>query len=67
MTTIEIGQTWREVDLRFDRRVKVVGFCEETGKVKIESAGKITKAKRERFNGKHGGYEFVESCSRKAP
>ncbi|AJE23840.1 hypothetical protein [Azotobacter chroococcum] len=57
--SIEIGQTWREVDPRFDRRVKVVGFCEETGKVKIESAGKVTKARRERFNSKRGGYELV--------
>ncbi len=57
--SIEVGQTWREVDPRFDRRVKVVGFCEESGKVKIEYGGKVTKAKRERFNGKRGGYELV--------
>ncbi|KQW19732.1 MULTISPECIES: hypothetical protein [Pseudomonas] len=57
--SIEVGQTWREVDPRFERRVTVVGFCEESGKVKIECAGKVTKAKRERFNGKRGGYELV--------
>lgn len=57
--SIEVGQTWREVDPRSDRLVKVVGFCEESGKVKIEYAGKVTKAKRERFNGKRGGYELV--------
>ena len=56
---IEVGQIWREVDPRFDRRVKVVGFCEESGKVKIEYAGKVTKAKCERFNRKRAGYEQV--------
>ncbi|MOA50940.1 hypothetical protein D3C78_1740210 [compost metagenome] len=56
---IKVNQLWEEVDPRFRRRVKVVGFCEETGKVKIESGGKVTKAKRERFNGKRGGYKFI--------
>lgn len=58
---VEVGQIWREVDPRFDRRVKVVGFCEESGKIKIEYAGKVTKAKLERFNGKRGGYELVKA------
>lgn len=55
--SLEGGQTWREVDPRFELRVTVVGFCEESGKVMIEYVGKVTKAKRERFNGKRGGYE----------
>ena len=56
---IKVGQIWREVDPRFDRLVKVVGFCEESGKVKINSYGITRKAKRARFNGKRGGYELI--------
>lgn len=57
---VKVGQTWREVDPRFQRMVKVVGFC-ASGKVIIETGGKKTKAKRDRFSGKRGGYELVSA------
>lgn len=56
---IEVRQIWKEVDPRYDRQIEVVGFCEETGKVIIKSNVRKTKARRERFNGKRGGYELV--------
>lgn len=57
---IKKGQVWREVDPRYERKIEVVGFCEETGKVIIQSGGRITKARRDRFNGKRGGYELLQ-------
>lgn len=65
---IRIGQRWRERDGRFNRIVTVAGFCQETGKVVIEYAGKKTKARADRFNGKSGGYELLSlSPSTKEP
>lgn len=56
---IAIGQRWKERDGRFNRIVTVVGFDPVSGKVLISYAGKTTKAKPERFNGKSGGYALV--------
>lgn len=58
-TEIKVGSIWKEVDPRLDRQIEVVGFCDETGKVIIKSNGRVTKARRERFNGKRGGYEML--------
>ena len=62
---IENWQVWREVDLRFERMVRVVDTDSVTEKVKIEpymigGRGSGARwAKLSRFNGKRGGYELV--------
>lgn len=61
MEHIKIGQRWKEVDPRMNRVVEVVGFDRDSGKILILYAGKTTKAKPERFNGKRGGYALVST------
>jgi len=68
MNSIKIGQLWLELDNRSIRDVEVVDICEETGKILIQKVdsntgnkyGKITRAKKGRFNGKSGGYLLIE-------
>ncbi|WP_196217498.1 MULTISPECIES: hypothetical protein [Pseudomonas syringae group] len=59
VAAIKPGQVWSEVTPGYTRHVKVIGFCSQSGKVEIESAGKTTLARPERFNGKSGGYALV--------
>jgi hypothetical protein len=60
---IKIGQKWQEVDNRFVRILEVAGFCDKTGKVICKTIepenGRKTKAMKERFNGKQGGYKLI--------
>lgn len=72
---IKKGQLWKENDKRFARIVKVIGF--EPGKVVIQtverrfsgsSVGRITRAKRERFNGQYHGYSpYKENDTASSP
>lgn len=71
--TPEVGQIWREVDPRQERHV----FVEQTGLYSIfihrvektdgrwqrADRASTRQAMRERFNGKRGGYTFVEAAS----
>jgi hypothetical protein len=63
MIEIKIGQEWQEVDPRYKRVIEVVGFCDETNKVIVKTivpcTGRLTKAMRERFNGKRGCYKLI--------
>jgi hypothetical protein len=69
-----VGQIWREVDPRFERFAKVFGtspngalvyiqtvYKHETGAWWLSPRSRTTAVKIERFNGKRGGYEFVEA------
>jgi hypothetical protein len=67
MTDVKVGQKWKERDSRFSRAVVVVALDGERQKVCISNfdpmtgklLGRKTWASRERFNGKHGGYELL--------
>lgn len=68
---IEVGQIWLEVDPRFDRfvRVEEVGQRIQIKTVERASGGwradswtRAGYASPLRFNGKRGGYKFVESA-----
>lgn len=69
-----IGEIWRELEPRYSRFVEILGqddtgernkiitryFTEQDGALpEAAPAAKATYAKRERFNGKRRGYEFV--------
>jgi hypothetical protein len=61
-TEIKIGQVWQEVDPRFTGPHKtVIGFAED-GRVITTTGAKTTKSKRERFNGKRGGYKLIREA-----
>jgi hypothetical protein len=68
--TLSVGQIWREVDSRFERfiRVEKIG---ENGVIirtvargsagwKVGKRSRLNWAEARRFNGKSGGYEFIE-------
>lgn len=58
---IKVGQQWREQDPRNTRTVKVLAV--EPERIQITSvaySGPARWVKRERFNGKRGGYSLVE-------
>lgn len=59
MTKPEAGETWREVDPRFTRHVKVLEVAEDKARVQTlgDSTTKGRWVKISRFNGKRGGYE----------
>jgi len=60
MNNVEVGQYYRVMDNRFIRYVVVYGTYRD--KVYLQTVGgpkRFTKAKIERFNGKHGGYKLV--------
>lgn len=70
-TTPEPGQIWQEVDLRFERFLRVIAI--ENSGAHIETVyrtyandgvwhttGRKGAAKLSRFNGKRGGYRYVE-------
>lgn len=68
-TTPKVGQIWREVDPRFTRHVKVLHIAMGRAELQLISnssgvwkEGKICprSANLNRFNGKRGGYEYVE-------
>jgi hypothetical protein len=54
---VEHDQLWKEVDPRFHRVVKVVGWDRDNGKIQLECNNRYTYATLSRFNGKRGGYE----------
>lgn len=62
MPEIKLGQIWRELDPRFERRVEIVGCWPGDPHVTIVTVGAEKRvprqAKRSRFNGKRGGYEL---------
>lgn len=67
MNEFYIGQIWQEVDLRFERFVKIVDLsedeifirtCDRLGSILPRS--RVTKPSAERFNGKRGGYRLVK-------
>ena len=70
----DVGEIWRELEPRYSRFVEILGqddtgernkiitryFTEQDGALpEAAPAAKATYAKRERFNGKRRGYEFV--------
>lgn len=72
--SMAVGEIWRELEPRYSRYVEILGqdesgernkivtcyFTEVSGsKVEVAVGAKPTYAKRERFNGKRKGYEFV--------
>lgn len=70
MTTPKPGQIWQEVDPRFERFIRVELLTEDEifiqtvqkvdGEWKVKPRSKATRAVEERFNGKRGGYRYVE-------
>ena len=55
---VVVGQVWKELDSRFDRFVRVIRI-KNSGAVVIQNeddGARHTTARRDRFNGKHGGY-----------
>ena len=71
MTGIKAGQIWREVDPRHPRYVRIIDDSTRKNHVRIAtvvkegeawvaSSDRLTLANRKRFNGKRGGYQFVE-------
>ncbi|MBU0917898.1 MAG: hypothetical protein KKD97_16255 [Gammaproteobacteria bacterium] len=66
MSTVKVGQIWKEVDPRFDRYVEVIGVNDQEQKATImlaarsggHAGSRSTKASLKRFNGKRGGYEL---------
>lgn len=71
--TPEVGDIWKENDPRFERHIVVLGVALE--RVTIQNVyrapetigwkihGPERSAKIERFNGKRGGYGFVQRTS----
>lgn len=60
---IREGQIWQEVDPRYPNAVhkRVCGF-DAQGKIILQPvgiAGRVTRAKPERFNNKRGGYRLI--------
>jgi hypothetical protein len=53
-----VGSKWKEVGLRATRTVQVIRY--DTAKIRVRincvETQRLTWAKPERFNGKHGGY-----------
>lgn len=74
MTGIKAGQIWREVDPRHPRHPRYVRIIDDStlknhvrittvvkeGEAWVASSDRLTLANRKRFNGKRGGYQFVE-------
>ena len=69
-----VGQIWREVDPRFVRRIKILSvrpgrrgveirtvYRDTVGNWIFTSGSRVSYADHERFSGKRGGYEFVET------
>lgn len=61
---VQKGQKWKENDNRIKREVMVLAVDSTHATIKTVSCsggaiGKITKARLDRFNGKHGGYSLV--------
>lgn len=64
MSTVKVGQIWKELDPRFDRYVEVLRVDEKDQRATIVLASRSgghagtrpTKASLKRFNGKRGGY-----------
>lgn len=64
---VQKGQLWKENDNRIKREVTVLAVDGKYATIKTVSCsegavGKITKARLDRFNGKHGGYSLVEKA-----
>jgi hypothetical protein len=66
LQTIRVSQKWRECDNRFRRIVEVIGLTDEwVHIITVEDTyrpyakKKPTRARRDRFSGRHGGYELV--------
>lgn len=62
---VQKGQTWKERDNRFIREVTVLMVdgnyaTIKTIKSNVGAVGKVTRARLDRFNGKHGGYSLIE-------
>jgi hypothetical protein len=66
---VKVGQIWKEQDNRFDRYVKVLLIVDNVvaiqtitrkinGREYDARSRPTTYARIDRFNGKHGGYEF---------
>lgn len=68
-TPISYGQIWREVDSRRVHHVRVEGETQHRIIIRTVILGpsgntpapgsRISYASKDRFNGKHGGYELV--------
>lgn len=70
---LKTDQIWKEVDPRFERHVRIEGVRAGRRGVQIRSVARVgsgwmevprsrvSYADHERFNGKRGGYEFVET------
>jgi len=58
---IAIGQKWREIDIHFMRKFKVVGMDETADRVQLTGVGGGWSfwEPLERFTGKYGGYTLV--------
>ena len=66
----QVGQIWREVDPRRERFVRIEHIGLDVGIRTVvrdgnlwfpASGSRLSDAASERFNGKRGGYEFVEA------
>lgn len=61
---VRVGQIWQEVDPRFpDAPHKEVRGFSDDGRVIIGPVDRLDgarKAKRDRFNGKRGGYRLIK-------
>ena len=56
---VQPGQVWKELDGRFSREVQVVAVTPSHVEIRGLKSGRLTRAKIERFSGKHGGYRLV--------
>jgi len=60
---VKAGQVWCEADPRFERKILVLVVSAKFGvlirNIKTQPGSQGRWAKRERFNGKRGGYAFV--------
>jgi hypothetical protein len=60
---VQVGQVWKEIDNRpgFALHKTVVGFAGDGRVVLRSGTGRKTRAQRERFNGKTGGYRLIRA------
>lgn len=63
---LKIGQVWQEIDSRASIRPKVMIVGLDGERVQLQNSalnGRLTWAKRARFNGKHGGYRLIKDVT----
>lgn len=61
MTTIKIGQIWRDCDKRHQRTIKVIGFPNDViVEVRNTETNKVTRIQRWRMKPGATGYELIK-------